>query len=233
MAKHRKRIDSALTRTRILRVVILSMILGISWTYIQQRFRVDLPVSSAATTMSFLGTPPSVRPIPSMRPKPTHVTTAPRVISAPTTTPTYTVKPTPTTVKPAPPAPVAPVRTPAVAPVLAGGHASLVSIARSFIGLGIPYLYGGKDPAVGLDCSGFVWVVLKKAGFNVPYRDSSALKSWATPISASSALPGDLVFWPGHVGIYAGPGIVIDDGTPAGPKQSAIWGSPSYGRIPL
>jgi cell wall-associated NlpC family hydrolase len=107
-----------------------------------------------------------------------------------------------------------------------------VGIARGLIGIGIPYVFGGKS-LLGMDCSGFVWEVLKRAGYNVPYRNSAALKAWATPITAAQAQPGDLVFWPGHVAIYVSPGIVIDNGTSAGPKQTKIWGSPTYGRIPI
>jgi peptidoglycan DL-endopeptidase CwlO len=139
-----------------------------------------------------------------------------------------TPKPAP---KPVAPKPVAPV-APKPVPVTGGSHGGLIGIARGLIGIGIPYVFGGKS-LLGMDCSGFIWEVLKRAGYNVPYRNSAALKAWATPITAAQAQPGDLVFWPGHVAIYVGPGIVIDNGTSAGPKQTKIWGSPTYGRIPL
>lgn len=152
---------------------------------------------------------------------------APRVTTPPvapkTSTPKARVVPKPVAPKPAQVVPK---------PVPTSGHASLVGIARGLIGIGIPYVFGGKS-LLGMDCSGFVWEVLKRAGYNVPYRNSAALKAWATPITAAQAQPGDLVFWPGHVAIYVSPGIVIDNGTSAGPKQTKIWGSPTYGRIPL
>lgn len=154
------------------------------------------------------------------------------------TTPKPASAPKPQVVAPPKPAPVAPVApkpapvAPKPAPVTGGSHAGLVGIARGLIGIGIPYVFGGKS-LLGMDCSGFVWEVLKRAGYNVPYRNSAALKAWATPITAAQAQPGDLVFWPGHVAIFVSPGIVIDNGTSAGPKQTKIWGSPTYGRIPL
>lgn len=149
------------------------------------------------------------------------------------TTPRPTTPVVPKTVAPKPkPAPKPPVVAPKPAPAPTSGHESLVGIARGLIGIGIPYVFGGKS-LLGMDCSGFVWEVLKRAGYNVPYRNSAALKAWATPITAAQARPGDLVFWPGHVAIYVSPGIVIDNGTSAGPKQTKIWGSPTYGRIPI
>lgn len=154
-------------------------------------------------------------------PKPTTPRPQPRVVVKTAPAPVVKPKPIPAPVKVAP-TPVAPV----------AGHAGLIPLAKTYIGIGIRYVFGGKV-APTLDCSGFVWTVLKKAGYNVPYRNSSALKAWATPISKSQAQPGDLVFWPGHVGFYAGPGIVVDNGTSAGPKVTPIWGSPTYGRIPI
>lgn len=160
---------------------------------------------------------------------PSTTVTAPSTVAAPTTVVRPSTKKQPATTRQADP-PKPPAQTPAP------GHAGLVPIARSFIGQGIRYVYGGKSPATGLDCSSFVWVVLKKAGYDVPYRSSSALSQWAIPIKADQLQLGDLVFFyspVGHVGIYAGPGTIIDNGTPAGPKQSTIWGTPTYGRIPL
>lgn len=98
-----------------------------------------------------------------------------------------------------------------------------------------PYVYGGKATS-GADCSGFVWLVLKRAGYNVPYRSSGALYSWTLRVSKAQLQPGDLVFWYSpisHVGIYVGNGQVIDSGGPPGPVQRSIYpGVSGYGRIP-
>jgi len=43
------------------------------------------------------------------------------------------------------------------------------------------------------------------------------------------AQPGDLVVWPGNLGIYAGGDTVIDAGaTPGAVTERTIWGSPTF-----
>lgn len=72
---------------------------------------------------------------------------------------------------------------------------------------GIRYSYGGSSPATGLDCSGFVSLVYKQLGVSLPHS-SGAIRAMTTPVS--DPRPGDLVFLPGHVGIYAGNGMVYE-----------------------
>ena len=79
-----------------------------------------------------------------------------------------------------------------------------VSVAEMF--RGAPYWWGGKD-SLGLDCSGLVQSAMRAAGFNPP-RDSdmqeySELCGALIEISPdlSGLQRGDLVFWPGHVGV--------------------------------
>jgi cell wall-associated NlpC family hydrolase len=173
----------------------------------------------------------------------TTTTRKPTPTPTPTPTPNRQAAPAPTTRLPgavvaAPkpkPLPVSPVKPqPVVIPNSGSVQANVIAAARSFLGAGIPYLFGGKTVA-GADCSGFVWLVLKRAGYAVPYRSSAGLRSWATPIGASQAVPGDLVLFPGHAGIYAGGGMLIDQGGPGrGPILRPIWTSAvTYGRMPL
>jgi hypothetical protein len=84
---------------------------------------------------------------------------------------------------------------------IAAVEADFVAVAERF--LGVPYLWGGKT-SLGLDCSGLVQVALSAAGLLCP-RDSDmqerALGSEVDPRDRKSLRRGDLLFWPGHVGI--------------------------------
>lgn len=73
--------------------------------------------------------------------------------------------------------------------------------------LGCPYKWGATGPSK-FDCSGFTQWVYKKNGISIP-RTSGAQKSGGKYISISNVKPGDIVWRPGHVGIYVGNGKVI------------------------
>lgn len=108
----------------------------------------------------------------------------------------------------------------------AGGD--IVSIASSL--LGIPYVYGGSTPA-GFDCSGFTQYVYGMAGISIP-RTSGEQGYAGTFVSAAEARPGDLVWHAyGHVGIYAGNGMVIEATTPgATTTMQPLWGDYQFVR---
>lgn len=70
--------------------------------------------------------------------------------------------------------------------------------------LGCPYLYGGRS-AVGIDCSGLVQLALNRAGIFTPRDSGPQEKALGAPVPRAQIRKGDLVFFPGHVG------IMIDD----------------------
>ena len=90
-------------------------------------------------------------------------------------------------------------------------------------GVGTPYVMGGTTQS-GWDCSGYTSWVFNKVGVSLP-RTSGAQKGAGKVVSQSEAKPGDLIWHPGHVGIYAGGGQMYDAGSPssATSKRSYSW----------
>jgi cell wall-associated NlpC family hydrolase len=148
---------------------------------------------------------------------------------------------------PAPPSP-APVPPPGVSapPSPDGGpQSSAVDIARRY--LGVPYVFGGSNPAVGLDCSGLVQLVYRQLGIALP-RTAQTQFAATQRIGRDQLQPGDLVFfartyidphdWITHVGIYVGAGMQINAPTEGQvvsiqPVFSGFWGAhfDSGGRV--
>lgn len=116
---------------------------------------------------------------------------------------------------------------PASSSVPQGVGSDAVAIGSNY--LGTPYAWGGGAPG-GFDCSGFVSYVYAQMGISLPHQSGDILNS-GTVISASEARPGDILWWPGHVGIYAGNGQVLHSTPGPGVSITNIWGSPTYLRV--
>ena len=74
--------------------------------------------------------------------------------------------------------------------------------------MGNPYVWGGTSLTNGCDCSGFVMSVYAHFGVSLPHSSySDASVGYA--VSTSDMQPGDIVCYGGHVGIYAGNGLLL------------------------
>ena len=111
--------------------------------------------------------------------------------------------------------------------------------------LGYPYVWGGSSPSTSFDCSGFVcWVFTNSGVHNLPRTTAQGIYDQCTPVSASDAKAGDIIFFTGtynsagavsHVGIYCGNGTMIHCGDPISYASinSSYWQSHfySFGRL--
>lgn len=105
-------------------------------------------------------------------------------------------------------------------------QAGLIAVAAAESALGTPYQYGGSctdphgpNPSGWCDCSSLVQMAWRAAGVSLP---RTTYQQWhaGTPVaSVSQLVPGDLIFipgsdatpaGPGHVGMYAGNGMLIN-----------------------
>lgn len=84
---------------------------------------------------------------------------------------------------------------------------AIVDYACQFIGN--PYVWGGTSLTNGADCSGFVQSVYAHFGISLP-RTTWDQENAGTAISYDQALPGDLILYEGHVGIYMGDGQIVN-----------------------
>ena len=88
----------------------------------------------------------------------------------------------------------------------AAGQA-VIDYACQFIGN--PYVWGGTSLTEGADCSGFVQSVYAHFGISLP-RTSYEMRSAGYAVSYDEAVPGDLILYEGHVGLYMGDGQIVN-----------------------
>ncbi len=77
----------------------------------------------------------------------------------------------------------------------------VVEYACKFIGN--PYVWGGTSLTEGADCSGFVQSVYKNFNEELP-RTTWDMEQVGEEVGYEEIIPGDLVLYDGHVGIYVG-----------------------------
>lgn len=97
------------------------------------------------------------------------------------------------------PAPAAPIEPPR--------EAAAVAVAFARAQLGAPYCRGGTGPRC-YDCSGLTSAAWRAAGRPIP-RTSTAQSKKLASVPLDAARPGDILWRPGHVGLYVGSGWAI------------------------
>ena len=102
---------------------------------------------------------------------------------------------------------------------------AIVEYAKSFVGG--RYCWGGKDPNVCADCSGFVSYVFAHFGINLISQTDAMWNQTTmyTLVTDGKIKAGDVVMYNGHVGILTGNG---EEMVHAASTRSGIKISPSY-----
>ncbi len=88
---------------------------------------------------------------------------------------------------------------------------AIVDYACQFIGN--PYVWGGTSLTDGADCSGFVQSVFAHFGISLPRTTYDQIYS-GVEVSYDQAMPGDLICYDGHIGIYIGNGQIVNAQNP-------------------
>jgi len=88
----------------------------------------------------------------------------------------------------------------------ASGRGAIV-VAFAMAQLGKPYVYAGVGPD-SYDCSGLTQAAWAQAGVSMGHNSESQYASFPR-VPMNALAPGDIVWGPGHVGIYVGGGAVI------------------------
>ncbi|RLK60962.1 C40 family peptidase [Actinokineospora cianjurensis] len=114
--------------------------------------------------------------------------------------------------------------------VMAPNETAARAVRAALGQLGVPYVWGGTAPGVGLDCSGLTQYAYGEGGLDIP-RTSREQDIGAEVPSADQLLPGDLVCWEGHVAMYIGEGQIVEAGDPVqvGPLRTTNSGMPFVG----
>ncbi|WP_251386764.1 C40 family peptidase [Mediterraneibacter agrestimuris] len=84
---------------------------------------------------------------------------------------------------------------------------AVINFACQFIGN--PYVWGGTSLTQGADCSGFVQSVYANFGISLP-RTTYDMVNIGYEVSYDQAVPGDIVLYDGHVGLYMGDGNIVN-----------------------
>lgn len=99
-----------------------------------------------------------------------------------------------------------------------------VIVVAALSQLGVKYRYNAMNPGGSFDCSGLTKWAYAQAGVDIPRVSSSQIRASET-VDRADALPGDLVHYPGHIGLYLGQDGYID--SPNSGNVIRVHGLPS------
>ena len=117
---------------------------------------------------------------------------------------------------------------PQQAPAAPSASGSIAATAMQYVGS--PYVWGAEGPSA-FDCSGLVSYVYGQFGTSLPHS-SEGIRSVGTVISAAEAQPGDVIWWSGHVAIYAGDGMMVSaESESVGVQYLPVRGGGTFLRI--
>jgi cell wall-associated NlpC family hydrolase len=113
-----------------------------------------------------------------------------------------------------------------------GAHQTALLAALSQIG--VRYRSLGGSPESGFDCSGLTSWAWARAGRMIAHQSRTQINA-AQERTLETANPGDLVFYPGHVMMYVGAGLMVHAPYTGKtveidtlPDRSVRFGDPSY-----
>jgi cell wall-associated NlpC family hydrolase len=81
----------------------------------------------------------------------------------------------------------------------------MMALLAGLAQVGVRYRRLGDNPRQGFDCSGFTSWAWSQVGVTLPHQSARQMRN-ATSKSISAVLPGDLLYYPGHVMMAIGVG---------------------------
>jgi cell wall-associated NlpC family hydrolase len=89
-----------------------------------------------------------------------------------------------------------------------GDSRAVAAVEFAAAQVGKRYCWGGTGPEC-FDCSGLVKEAWASVGVRLP-RTTDAIASGVPEVPIDEVRVGDILWWPGHVGLYAGRGYQVD-----------------------
>ena len=86
------------------------------------------------------------------------------------------------------------------------------AVRHALTQLGVPYVWGGTTPGIGLDCSGLTQWAYREAGLDLPRLAQE--QDIGAAVDRGALRPGDLAVWDGHVAMIVGNGLMVEAGDP-------------------